>query len=119
MSFHFKNLYLYSEEFVTSKIDETIHNRIFHALKHMARNKHKNVLRAMQLVVLMKILCSTFFVCLNCHSDMKPLNVNHVTDYNLYFLLLFNPLFIGFFGVILILKNVEKSVSNLLIIDAG
>ena len=50
---------------------------------------------------------------------MKSLNENHVTDYNLRFLLLFNPLFIGFFGVILLLKNVEKSVNNLLIIDAG
>ena len=48
-----------------------------------------------------------------------PSNVNHVTDYNLGFLLLFNPLFIGFFGVMSILKNVEKSVNNLLIIDAG
>ena len=85
----------------------------------MARNKQKKVLRAMQLVVLMKVLCSSFLVCLICHSDMKSLNVNHVTDYNLGFLLLFNPLFIGFFGVISILKNVEKSVSNLLNIDAG
>ena len=50
---------------------------------------------------------------------MKSLNVNHVTGYNLGFLLLFNPLFIGFFGVILILKNIEKSVNNLLITDAG
>ena len=85
----------------------------------MARNKQKKVLKAMQLVVLMKILCSSFLVCSNCHSDMKSLNVNHVTDYNLGFLLLFNPLFIGFFGVISILKNVEKSVNNFLIIDAG
>ena len=85
----------------------------------MARNKLKKVLRAIQLAVLMKILYSSFLVCSNCHSDMKSLNVNHVTDYNLGFLLLFNPLFIGFFGVISILKNVEKSVSNLLIIDAG
>ena len=44
--------------------------------------------------------------------------MNHVTDYNLGILLLFNPLYIGFFGVISILKNVEKSVSNLLVIDA-
>ena len=50
---------------------------------------------------------------------MKSLNVNHVTDYNLGFLLLFNPIFIGFFGVISVLKNVEKGVSNLLIIDTG
>ena len=50
---------------------------------------------------------------------MKPLNVNRVTDDNLYLLLLFNPFFIGFFGAILILKNVEKSVNNFLLIDAG
>ena len=67
----------------------------------------------------MKILCSKFFVCSNCHSDMKSLNVNHVTDDNLDLLLLFNSLFIGFFGVISILKNVEKSVNNFLIIDVG
>ena len=67
----------------------------------------------------MKILCSSFFVCSNCQSDMKSLNVNHVTDYIRGFLLLFNPLLIAFFGAILILKNVKKSVSNLLIIDAG
>ena len=72
----------------------------------------------MQLVVLMKILCSSFIVCSNCHSDMKSWNANHVTDYNLGFLLLINLLFIGFFGVISILKNVGKSVSNLFIIDA-
>ena len=85
----------------------------------MARNKHEKELRAVQLVVLMKILCSSFFVCSNCHSDMKSLNVNNVTDYNLGLLLLFNPSFIGFFGVISIPKNVEKSVSNLLITDTG
>ena len=50
---------------------------------------------------------------------MKSLNVNHVTDYNLGFLLLFNVLSIGFLGVILIFKNVEKNVNNLLIIDAS
>ena len=50
---------------------------------------------------------------------MKFLNVNHVADYNLGFLLLFKPLYIGFFGVMSILKNAEKSVNNLLIIDAG
>ena len=72
----------------------------------MARNKHEEGLRAKQLVILLKILCTSFFVCSNCHSDMKSLNMNHVTDYNLGFLLLFNPLFTGFFGVILILKNV-------------
>ena len=66
----------------------------------------------------MKSLCSSFVVCSNCHSDMKSLNMNHVTDYNLGILLLFNPLHIGFLGVISILKNVEKSVSNLLVIDA-
>ena len=85
----------------------------------MARNKQKKVLRTIQLVVLMKILCSSFFVCSNCQSDVKSLNVNLVTDYIRGFLLLFNPLFIGFFGAISILKNVKKSVSNLLIIDAG
>ena len=85
----------------------------------MARNKLKKVFRAMQLVVLMKILCSSFFTCSNHHSNMKSLNVNCVTDYNLGFLLLFNPLYIGFFGVILILKNVEKRVNNLVIIDVG
>ena len=85
----------------------------------MARNKQKKVLKAMHFVVFMKILSSNFLVCSNCHSDMKSLNVNHVTDYNLGFLLLFNSLFIGVFGVLWILKNVEKSVSNLLIIDAG
>ena len=85
----------------------------------MARNKHEKELRAVQLVVLMKILCSSFFVCSNCHSDMKSLNVNNVIDYNLGLLLLFNPSFIGFFGVISIPKNVEKSVSNLLITDTG
>ena len=85
----------------------------------MTRNKHEKVLRAVQLVVLMKLLCSSFFVCSNCHSDMKSLNVNNVTDYNLGLLLLFNRLFIGFFGVISIPKNVEKSVSNLLITDTG
>ena len=101
------------------EIDEAIHNGILHAFKHMARNKHKKVFRAIQLVVLMKILCIIIFVCSNCQSDMKPLNVNHVTDYNLGLLILFNPLFIGFFGGISILKNVEKSVNNLLIIDGG
>ena len=85
----------------------------------MAKYKHNKVLRIKQLAVLMKILCRFFFVCSNCHSDMKSLNVNHVADYNLGFLLLFNPLFIGFFGVISRLKNVEKNVHNLFIIDAG
>ena len=74
---------------------------------------------AIQLVVLIKILCCSFFVCSNLHSDMNSLNVNDVADYDLRLLLLFNPLFIGFFGVISILKKVEKSVNNLLIIDAG
>ena len=49
---------------------------------------------------------------------MKSLNVNRVTDDNLDLLLLFNPFFIAFFGAIRILKNVEKSVNNFLIIDA-
>ena len=76
------------------------------------------LLKAKQLVVLMKILCSNFFVCSSCHSDMKSLNENHVTDYNLGFFLLFYPSFIGFFDVLSILKNVEKTVNNLVIIDA-
>ena len=63
----------------------------------------------------MKILCSSFFVCSNCHSDMKSLNMNHVADNNLGFLLLFNPLFIYLLDV----KSVKKSVNNLLIIGAG
>ena len=79
----------------------------------------KHIVRNNQLVVLMKILCSSFFVCSNCYSDMRSLNVNHVTDYNLGFYYYFNFLFIVFFGAISILKNVEKRISNLLIIDAG
>ena len=85
----------------------------------MARNKYNIVLSKVQLVILMKILCSFFFVCSDCHFDMKSLNVNRVTDDNLDLLLLLNPFFSGFFGVISILKNVEKSVNNFLIIDAG
>ena len=77
-------------------MDEAIHNGILHAFKDMARNKQKKVLRTIQLVVLMKILCSSFFVRSNCHSDMKSLNVNHITDYNLGFSLLFDPLFFWF-----------------------
>ena len=50
---------------------------------------------------------------------MKSLNVNRVTDDNLDLLLLLNLFFSGFFGVISILKNVEKSVNNFLIIGAG
>ena len=50
---------------------------------------------------------------------MKSLNVSRVTDDNLDLLLLFNPFFIGVFGVISILKNVEMRVNNFLIIDAG
>ena len=92
---------------------------ILHAFKHMSRNKHKKVLRAIQLLVLMKMFCGSFFICSNCHSDMKSLNVDHVADYNLGLLLLFNPLFTSFFGVISIIKSVEKSVNNFLIIDAG
>ena len=72
----------------------------------MAANKHNKVFRAIQLV---KILCSSFFVCLNCHSDRKSLNVYHVADFMiLCFLLLFNSLFIDFFGVVSVLKSVEK-----------
>ena len=84
----------------------------------MARNKQKKVLRAIQLMFLMKILCSSFFVCSNCHSDMKSLNVNHIKNYNISFLLLFNPLFSGFFDVKSLLQNVKRSVNNR-IIDAG
>ena len=47
---------------------------------------------------------------------MKFFNVNNVTNYNLGFSLLFNSLFIGFFGVISILKDVKKCVNNPLII---
>ena len=82
-----------------------------YSFKHMVRNN--------QLVVLMKILCSSFFVCSNCYSDMRSLNVNHVTDYNLGFYYYFNFLFIVVFAAISVLKNVEKRISNLLIIDAG
>ena len=85
----------------------------------MVRNKHGKGLSTIQLVVLMKILCSFSFVCSNFHSDMKSLNVNRVTDDNLDLLLLFNPFFIAFFGAIRILKNVEKSANNFLIIDAS
>ena len=90
MSFRFKNSQLYSEEFVTYKMDEPILSGILHALKQMAKNKHNKLLSTIQLVVLMKILCSFFFVCSNCHSDMKSLKVNRVTDDNLDLLLLFN-----------------------------
>ena len=70
-------------------------------------------------LLIYKILDYSFLVGSNLHSDMKSLNENHVAYYNLRFSLLFNPIFIGFFGVISILKNVDKSVSNLLVIDAG
>ena len=46
---------------------------------------------------------------------MKSLNMNHVADNNLGFLLLFNPLFICLLDV----KSVKKSANNLLIIGAG
>ena len=89
MSFRFKNLHLYSEDFATEKLDEAIQNGILHGFKHMVRNKHRKVLRAIQLVVLMKILCSSKnLVCSNRHSNMKSLHVNDVADYNLGFLLL-------------------------------
>ena len=55
----------------------------------MARNKHRKVFRAIQLVVLKKTLCCSFFVCSNSHSDMNSLNENHVADHNLGFLSLF------------------------------
>ena len=77
----------------------------------MAKKKHKKVFRAIHIVVLIKMLCSRFFVSSKWYSDMKPLNVNHVPDYILSFLLLLNSLFICSF--------VEKSVNNLLIIDTG
>ena len=90
-------------------------------MQELRRNKHNKVLSTIQLVVLMKIVCSFFFVCSNYHSDMKSLNVNRVTDDNLDLLLPFNPFFffVGFFDVTSILKNVEKSVNNFLITDAG
>ena len=71
----------------------------------MTRNKHSKVFTAIQLVVLMKILSCKVFVCLSRHSEMKSLNENHVADYNLGFLLLFNLLFIGLFFVISVLEN--------------
>ena len=49
---------------------------------------------------------------------MKSLNVNHIKNYNISFLLLFNPLFSGFFDVKSLLQNVKRSVNNR-IIDAG
>ena len=55
----------------------------------MARNEHRKVFRAIQLVVLKKTLFCSFFVCSNSHSDMNSLNENHVADYNLGFLSLF------------------------------
>ena len=60
-------------------------------MQELRRNKHNKVLSTIQLVVLMKIVCSFFFVCSNYHSDMKSLNVNRVTDDNLDLLLPFNP----------------------------
>ena len=48
----------------------------------------------------MKILCFCSIFCSNRHSDINSLNANHVAHYNLVFLLLFNSLYIGFFGVI-------------------
>ena len=63
----------------------------------MARYKQGKAFKAMHFVGLTKILCSSFLVCSDCHSDMKSLNVNQVTDYNLAFLVLFNPLVIGIF----------------------
>ena len=81
----------------------------------MARNKHRKVFTAIQLVVLKKNLCCSFFVCSNSHSDMKSLNENHVADYNLGFLSLFHYLV----SLVSILKNVKKSVNNLLVIHAG
>ena len=48
-------------------------------------------------------------MCKSFDRKKKSSNENNVTNYNLDFLSLFNPLFIGFFGVISILQNVEKS----------
>ena len=90
-----------------------------HDFEHMARNEQRKVFRAMPLVVLLKILCSGFFVSSNRHSVVKSLNENHAAHYNLGFLLLFNPLFTGFFSVLSILKNVVESVNNLLITEFG
>ena len=39
---------------------------------------------------------------------MKLLNENHIADYNLGFVLLFNPLIIGFFGATSILKMLRR-----------
>ena len=66
----------------------------------------------------MKVLCYSFFVCY-LHSDITSLNEGHVANYNLGFSLLFNTLFVGFFGVKSILKNVENRVNNFLFIHAG
>ena len=85
----------------------------------MARNKNWKVLRATQLVVLMKILCCSFFVCSNRHSDMKSLNVNDDADYNLGFLLLFNPLFIYLFGAKLYVAMADASSHLLLQVKRG
>ena len=81
-----------------------------HDFEHMARNEQRKVFRAMPLVVLLKILCSGFFVSSNRHSVIKSLNENHAAHYNLGFLLLFNPLFTGLFSVLSILKNVVESI---------
>ena len=73
------------QEFVTLqrrisnlKIDDAIRNGIFHGLNHMARNQHRKVFRAMQLLVLIKILCCSFFLCSPRHSDMMSINKDHV-----------------------------------------
>ena len=58
-------------------------------------------------------------MCKSFDRKKKSSNENNVTNYNLDFLSLFNPLFIGFFGVISILQNVEKSWNNLLVTDAS
>ena len=60
-------------------------NAILHGFKHRAKNKLKKMLAVKQLVVLMKILCSSFFVRSNCHSDAQSLNVNHIADYCIIF----------------------------------
>lgn len=60
----------------------------------MTRNKCKKVSIAVQLVVLMKILCYRIFVCSNRHFIAKSTNEKCDTGYNLGFLFLFIPSFI-------------------------
>ena len=55
----------------------------------MTRNKCKKVSTAVQLVVLMKILCYRVFVCSNRHFNAKSTNEKCDTGYNVRFLFLF------------------------------